>query len=108
MLLHCYSPVGQSYLKTAELALEKPPAHEAVYLLLDLLGRYFAAGRDAAASLSALPAEAAALDALSRLSNADAESILRRTTAVGPLLRRHLEPLLAPILGHLRLLRGGA
>ena len=89
--------------------LEKPAAHEAVYLLLDLLGRYFAAGRDAPRALAGLPdwqAEAAALDALSRLSNADAEPILTRTTAVGPLMRRHLEPLFAPIIGHLHTLKG--
>ncbi len=108
LLARCYSGVGQSYLKAAELALEKPPAHEAAYLLLDLCGRYFAAGRDAA-SLAVLPEvanEAAALEALSRLSNADAEPILTRTTAVGPLMRRHLEPLFAPIIAHIRILRG--
>ncbi|MHB1429177.1 MAG: hypothetical protein ACYC5U_01345 [Rhodocyclaceae bacterium] len=105
LLARCYSGAGQSYLKTAELALEKPPAHEAVYLLLDLLGRYFAAGREAA-GLPIPPAEVAALDALARLSQADAEPILTKTTAIGPLMRRHLEPLLAPIIGHLRSLRG--
>lgn len=106
LLARCCSASGQSYLKAAELALEKPPAHEAVYLLLDLLGSYFAAGRDAVAQLPASPAEAAALAALAQLSNAAAEPILTRTTAVGPLMRRHLEPLFAPILGHLRTLRG--
>lgn len=105
LLARCFSGTGQSYLKTVELVLEKPPAHEAVYLMLDLLGRYFAAGREAA-GLAALPAEAAALEALARLSNADAEPILTRTTAVGPLMRRHLEPLFAPIIGHLHVLRG--
>lgn len=104
LLARCYSGAGQSWLKTAELTLERPPAHEAVYLLLDLLGRYFAAGREAA-GLPLPPAEVAALDALARLSQADAEPILTRTTAVGPLLRRHLEPLFAPIIGHLRTLR---
>jgi hypothetical protein len=111
LLARCCGPAGQSYLKAVELVLEKPAAHEAVYLLLDLLGQYFAAGRDAPQALAALPdwqAEAAALDALSRLSNADAEPILTRTTAVGPLMRRHLEPLFAPIIGHLHTLRGQA
>lgn len=104
LLARCYSGAGQSYLKTAELTLERPPAHEAVYLLLDLLGRYFAAGR-ASAGLPVPPAEIAALEALASLSNVDAQAILTRTTAVGPLLRRHLEPLFAPIIGHLRTLR---
>jgi hypothetical protein len=109
LLARCCAPAGQSYLKAAELVLEKPAAHEAVYLLLDLLGLYFAAGRDAPQALAGLPdwqTEAAALDALSRLSNAAAEPILTRTTAVGPLMRRHLEPLFAPIIGHLHVLRG--
>ncbi|MBS3935683.1 MAG: hypothetical protein KGZ43_05875 [Sulfuritalea sp.] len=107
LLARCYSGAGQSYLKAAELALEKPPAHEAVYLLLDLLGRYFAAGRDPGA-LPVPPAEAVALDALARLSQADAEPILTRTTAIGAQMRRHLEPLFASIIGHLAVLRGGS
>jgi hypothetical protein len=105
LLARCYSGAGQSYLKTAELTLEKPPAHEAVYLLLDLLGGYFAAGRESA-GLPVPPAEIAALESLGRLSNVDGEPILTKTTAVGPLLRRHLEPLFTPIIGHLRVLRG--
>jgi hypothetical protein len=106
LLARCYSGVGQSYLKAVELALEKPPGHETVYLLLDLLGDYFAAGRDAPAELSSLPDEAAALAALASLSNRAAEPILTRTTAVGPLMRRHLEPLFMPIIANLHILRG--
>jgi len=105
LLARCFSGEGQSYLKTAELVLEKPSAHEAVYLLLDLFGRYFAAGRDTT-SLKAFPPEAAALEALARLSNEDAAPILTKTTAVGPLMRRHLEPLFAPIIANIRILRG--
>lgn len=107
LLARCYAGTGQSYLKAAELILEKPPAHEAVYLMLDLLGQYFADGREAPAQLSAYPAEAAALAALAQLSNTVAEPILTKTTAIGPLMRRHLEPLFAPIIGHLQTLRGG-
>lgn len=108
LLARCYSGVGQNYLMAAELALEKPLAHEMVYLLLDLLGQYFAEGRDAPTQLANMSTEAAALAALAGLSNRDAEPILTRTTAVGPLMRRHLEPLLAPIIGHLKILRGEA
>lgn len=105
LLARCFSGSGQAWLRAAELALEKPPAHEAVYLLLDLIGGYFAAGRDPA-GLEAYPAEAAALQVLAQLSAAAAEPVLTRTTAIGPLMRRHLEPVFAPILAHLRLLRG--
>jgi len=105
LLARCCSASGQSFLYAAELALEKPPAHEAVYLLLDILGHYFAAAREAPA-LPGCEREAAAMAALSRLSNEDAAPILTRTTAVGPLMRRHLEPLFQPLLGHIRVLRG--
>ena len=105
LLARCYSGAGQGYLKAAESALDKPPAHEAVYLLLGLFGQHFADGREAAV-LPIPPAEIAALESLSRLSNADAEPILTKTTAIGPLMRRHLEPLIAPIITHIRVLRG--
>lgn len=107
LLARCYSGAGQSYLKAAELALDKAPTHEAVYLLLDLFGQYFAAGRDAG-SLPLPPAEITALAALAGLSQDSAAPILTRTTAVGPLMRRHLEPLVGPIIGHLRVLRGAS
>lgn len=108
MLARCYSPGGQAWLKAAELALDKAPAHEAVYLLLDLIGARFAGlrgapGRDA---LAGLEREAEAMAALAGVSSRDAEDILVRTTAVGALLRRKLEPLVAPILAHLRALQG--
>lgn len=105
LLARCFSGVGQSYLKAAELVLEKPSSPEAVYLLLDLFGRYFAAGRDATGFAAVVP-EAAALEALARLSKEDAAPILTKTTAVGPLMRRHLEPLFAPIIANIRILRG--
>ena len=74
-------------------------------LSLTILGAYFAAAREAEA-MAGYEREDAAMRALSRLSNADAEPILTRTTAVGPLMRRHLEPLFQPLLQHIRVLRG--
>lgn len=108
MLAHCYSGHGQSWLRAAELALDKAPAHEAVYLLLDLIGCHFACvrgapGRDA---LAGYEREAEAMAVLSAVSNRDAEEILVRTTAVGALLRKKIDPLVAPLLGHLRVLQG--
>ena len=103
------SSLGQSFLAAAEIAMDKPPAQDAVYLLLDIIGRYFAAVRelDLPPDMNGdMRREAEAMAALARLSNADAAPILTRTTAVGPLMRRHLEPLVAPLLGHLRVLRG--
>jgi hypothetical protein len=108
MLARCYSPSGQAWLKAMELALDKAPAHEAVYLLLDLIGGYFgslrgAPGRD---TLAGTEREMEAMAILSGVSNNDAEDILVRTTAVGALLRRKIDPLVAPLLGHLRILQG--
>lgn len=108
-LARLFSANGQSYLTAARLALDKPPTHEAVYHLFDLLGRHFAAlrgipGREAVAACN--EAWATALENLAALSSSDAEPILMRTTAVGPQLRRKLEPLLAPLLQHLHNLQG--
>lgn len=105
LLARCYGGAGQAYLRAAEAALEKPATHEAVYLLLDVLGAYFADGR-AASELPVAAQERMALEALARVSQNDAAPILTRTTAVGALMRRHLEPVVAPLIGHLRALRG--
>ena len=53
----------------------------------------------------AQPAAGAAepeLRALAATDDAEATAILVTTTAVGPLLRRKLAPVLDPLLGHLR------
>ncbi len=110
-LARCHSPRGQSFLTAAELVLEKPPAHETVYLLLDILGNYFAPLRELEAPSDLCEEqnrEIEAMAALSRVSNAAAAPILTRTSAIGPLMRRHLEPLFAPLVGHIRVLRGVA
>jgi hypothetical protein len=107
LLVRVASPVGQAWLQAAELALDKPPAHEAVYLLLDLIGNYFGGVRDAPGreALAGFEPEALALEALARVSSGDGEAVLLRTTAVGALLRRKIAPLVAPLLDHLRLLQ---
>jgi len=108
LLLRCYDPCGQSFLRAAALALEKPPAAEAVTLTLDLLGRYFAAVHTLTLPTDwpdeVMP-QARAMAALACLSRADAAPILTKTTAVGPLLGRHLEPLFRPVLVHIQQLR---
>lgn len=108
-LARCHAPCGQSFLAAAELVLEKPPAHETVYLLLDILGNYFGSLRELetpAGLPTELGREIEAMAALAQVSNAAAMPILTRTSAIGPLMRRHLEPLFAPLIGHIRVLRG--
>lgn len=99
-----FSPNGQAWLRAMLLALDKPPAHEAVYLLLDLIKARYAGLREppSMALAAALPAEVDALRALAATDDAEATAILVTTTAVGPLLRRKLAPVLDPLLGHLR------
>jgi len=121
LLLRCASAEGQGFLHALALALEKPPTHDAVLRLLDIASAWFATARSdrgdgSGASVDAAwpdappevrPAVAAVL-ALAAEGRRAAEPILDRTTAVGPLMRRHLAPVLQPLLGHLHLLRGGA
>jgi len=61
------------------------------------------------ALLVALPQFAPELRAmlfLSLLTQDAADPVLTRTTAVGPLMRRKLEPVIAPIAAHIEILRG--
>jgi len=111
LLARCDGGSGQSFLRAMALALDKPPAPDAVYLALDLTGRYFASVRDLP-----LPVHwpvswqplAQAMAQLAQVGAQDAVPILRKTTAVGPLMRRHLEPVLAPLLLQLHVLQGKA
>jgi len=111
VLLRCHGASGQSFMRAMSLVLDKPSAPETVHLALDLLGGYFARVRGAALTghwPEALQREVAAMAALAALSHADALPILSKTTAVGPLMRRHLEPVLAPVLAQIHILRGRA
>jgi hypothetical protein len=100
-----FSANGQAWLQGAILALDKPPAHEAVYVLIELLRGRFAIVRDvppAAGLLAMAPVETAAIEALAALTEDDAVAILVTTTAVGPLMRKKLATVLDPLLDHLR------
>ena len=110
-LMRAFSASGQSFLKAAELTLEKPAVPEAVTALLDAIGAWCGpmADPEALAELSAACREhTRAIEALTFLSGIDAcaaEPILSRSSAVGALMRRKLEPLAAPLLEHLRALQ---
>jgi hypothetical protein len=105
-----YGAAGQGLLQALTLAVDKPPTHLTVYRALDLVGKSFAlAGCGGGPPLTAahdLAAKGEALLALAAVGRQGAEPILVRTTAVGPLMRRHLAPVLAPVLHHLRVLQG--
>jgi len=111
LFVRCYGACGQSFLRACALVLEKPPAPEAVYLVLDILGHYFSGASGLTIGVDwpeDLQREAQAMATLASLSHADASPILNKTTAVGPLMRRHLEPLFKPVLANIQILRGQA
>lgn len=105
-LLRWYGAAGQGLLHALALAVERPPTHAAVYRALDLVGECFSDTPQAMAA--AFGDEGQALALLRGTHRALAEPVLTRTTAVGPLMRRHLAPVLAPISQALQVLRGAA
>lgn len=133
LLIETLDAPGQAWLAAMAELLQKPATHHIAYSLLDLLGARFARARPAQAAvaiedilaqagaettagadtpageaLAAAPALAAEIEALRVLAQVSHETgmpILTRTTAVGPLMRRKLEPLLAPLAARIAVLR---
>lgn len=102
---------GQAFLATAEELLGHPLDKYTVALLLDEVGKYFAAacGADTRALLAAAPElerEIAAVQTLAQCCEALATPILARTTATGTLLRRKLEPVVELLLAQIAVLQG--
>jgi len=112
LLERCASPAGQGFLRALALALERPPTHDATFRLLDITAAWFAPARfdgpTPAPVAAAAPRTRAALTALAATGRAAAEPILDRTSAVGPLMQRHLAPVLQPLLQHMQTLREAA
>lgn len=110
------SAQGQTFLAAAAEILERPETQEVVTRTLNAIGRYFSGGeawpegidqpgRDACQSF-APRLEAAAR--LAGVSETPVKSIFARSTAIGSLMRRKIEPVVAPIQADIRLLRSGA
>lgn len=128
------SPTGQAFLDTCRLVLDKPANQDVVNTMLDVIAGYFGTLRPEGAAdmtLDELEREAGAFVAglpptLRRIADAfpEAEALLmsmrmlsglgygvvrpifRDSTAIGSLMRRKLEPVFTPLLGHIDLLRG--
>ncbi len=109
------SAQGQSFLAAVGDILERPETQEVVSRTLNALGRYFSTGQEASApaqdfhDCDACGALAPRLEAVSRLAQAGEAAvrpIFARTTAIGSLMRRKIEPVIAPLLDDIRLLRG--
>jgi hypothetical protein len=138
VLAGSFSAPGQNFLQAAAEALAKPATHRIAYHLLDLIGGRFAAIAEggppleaealaaraedlaglppplraaAGGLLAALPGlepELKAARLLAGVSQELAAPVLTRSSAVGPLMRRKLEPVLAPVARALARLRGEA
>ena len=135
LLARALSPAGQAYLDTARHVLDKPTNQDVVNSLFYVIACYFSPLRPEGvpdATMQALEAEAAAFAAapegalgrligqvpglrdlvrsmrvLSGLSYGVVRPVFGDSTAIGSLMRRKLEPLFAPLRGHIDLLRGG-
>jgi hypothetical protein len=117
-LLWAWSPQGQGFLAACQEILERPETQEVVSRSLNALGRQFALP-DVEVQRTAMAAawrpewgehgaDLAALLALGQVSDATTTPIFARSTAIGSLMRRKIEPVIAPIQAHLRQLRGQA
>lgn len=119
MLDKALSAQGQTFLATMGSVLERPEIQEVVNHTLDALANWCAPLRafDAAARAEARAALLAAAPqfetdcgALDALAAADADSvrpIFLKTTAIGSLMRRKIQPVVTPLLDAIGLLRRG-
>jgi hypothetical protein len=82
--------------------LSRPETQEVVTRTLDAIGRYFGQ-QDPATGASGERLEA--LNRLSQISSVLSDPIFARSTAIGSLMRRKIEPITKPILADLRQLK---
>jgi len=112
-LMRAMSAQGQTFIAAAAEILERPETQEVVARALNAIGRYFRGDvpwdeTRAAPVCDACQAFAPRLEAAARLAACD-ESLVRQTfarsTAIGSLMRRKIQPVVAPLLADIRLLR---
>lgn len=102
---------GQTFLAAVAEILERPETQEVVNRTLNAVGRYFSmGGRGAAESrMNVCQVLEPQLEAAARLAALSAEAvtpIFARSTAIGSLMRRKIEPVISGVLADIRLLRG--
>lgn len=135
LLLQVLDSPGQSFLAVADKVLRKPSNQDDVVALLNVIKQYFTTAavcddncrdveqviqqcgaqcdapehNDLAVLLEALPALRAEIQAmlvLARSGEAVVTPILSKTTAIGTVMRKHLQPVTTPLLQHMAVLRG--
>jgi hypothetical protein len=117
MLGKALSDQGQTFLATIALILERPEIQEVVNHTLSALAHWCAPlrqlddaarGSARAALLQAAPQFATDCDAIDALAAVDADSvrpIFLKTTAIGSLMRRKIQPVVTPLLDAIAVLR---
>ena len=117
VLTRALSDQGQTFLATAATILDRPEIQEVVNHTLNALANWCAplrnadaAGRETAraALLADAPqfeADCAALDALAAADADTVRPIFLKTTAIGSLMRRKIQPVVAPLLNAIAVLR---
>jgi len=101
---------GQTFLAAAAEVLERPEAQEVVNRTLNAIGRYFGSGGQGSESrmnvCQILEPQLEAAARLARVSEALVNPIFTRSSAIGSLMRRKIEPVVSGVLADIRLLRG--
>lgn len=117
MLARALSGQGQTFLATTATILERPEIQEVVNHTLNALAHWCAPLRTAdpaareparAALLAAAPqfeSDVAALDVLAAVDADSVRPIFLKTTAIGSLMRRKIQPVVAPLLNAVAVLR---
>ncbi|NWG88146.1 MAG: hypothetical protein HXY26_11675 [Hydrogenophilaceae bacterium] len=115
LLLEALSGQGQTFLVTFAEIFSRPETQDVVNRSLNALGRRFAPTSEAAqleqdlaavqTALPALAADAEAVLALGQASDQVTAPVFARSTAIGSLMRRKIDPLLAPILQQVKTLQ---
>lgn len=108
-LIKAFSADGQAFLAAAAEILERPETQEVVSRTLNAIGRYFGPGEDGApapefAADDLLAARLAAAARLAGMSDAPLKAIFARSTAIGSLMRRKIEPVTGPLARDIQLL----
>jgi hypothetical protein len=112
-LQRALSSQGQTFLDAAGDILERPETQEVVSRTLNAIGRYFAVDLDWNQSdqplCDACQTFAPKLEAAARLARCNdnlVQPIFARSTAIGSLMRRKIEPVITPLLRDIAELRG--
>lgn len=113
MLERALSGQGQTFLDAAGNILERPETQEVVSRTLNAIGRYLSDGIDwdqpEQSRCDTCQAFSPKLDAVVRLARCNdslVQPIFARSTAIGSLMRRKIEPVTAPLLQDIAALRG--